>query len=82
MYLCIRAERQQMHKNDPVYEIPTLERQAATKEESSHYVNLPQRQKEAKMPITPKRRVKQNDGASDIKLEENPSYSTGNYSNL
>ena len=74
-----------MHKNDPVYEIPTLERQAATKEESSHYVNLPQRQKEAKVPITPKRRVKsdRDDGISDIKLEDNPSYSTGNnYSNL
>ena len=76
MYVHIRVERQRAVKNDPVYEIPTLERQSAQKQESPHYVNLPQRQ------VTQKRRVKPDDGTSDIKLEDNPSYRTASYGNL
>ena len=75
-YIRIRVEKQQGVKNDPVYETPTLERQAAQKQESPHYVNLPQRQ------VIQKRRVKPNDGTSDIKLEDNPSYRTASYGNL
>ena len=78
----LRAERQQSVKNDPVYEIPTLERQAAQKQELSGYVNLPQRQKGVKMSFAQKRHAKSNDGAGDIKLEDNPSYRTASYGNL
>ena len=76
IYVHIRFERQRAVKNDPIYEIPTLERQAAQKQKSSHYVNLPQRQ------VTQKKRVKPDDGTSDIKLEDNPSYRTASYGNL
>ena len=76
IHIYIRFERQRAVKNDSIYEIPTLERQAAQKQKSSHYVNLPQRQ------VTQKRRVKPDDGTSDIKLEDNPSYRTASYGNL
>ena len=70
MYVHIRVERQRAVN---VYEI---QRQATQKQESPHYVSLLQHQ------VTQERHVKPDDGISDIKLEDNPSYRTASYGNL
>ena len=72
LHLRVRAERQCTVRNEPLYDLPTLEQQNVHKEESQHYVNLPRHQKEVKMSAMQKRHVKP--VASGIKLENNPAY--------
>ena len=82
MYVCscVRVEnRLHTTKNEPLYDIPTLERQTEQKQGSCQYVNMPQRQKEKKLPPMHKRHAKPD---AQIQLEQNPSYHTTQYSNI
>ena len=79
LYFHVRAERQCTIRNEPLYDIPTLERQGVQKQESPHYVNFPRHQKEVKMSAAQKRHAKPVASANDIKLESNPSYQTTTY---
>lgn len=64
---------------DDVYELPEVQPQVKDKQGSPCYANASQRQK--KLPPIPKRHLKPGAGASDIKLESNPSYGTSKYRN-
>ena len=60
--------------------MPEVQPEVKDKQVSPHYVNAPRRQKK-KLPPTPKRHLKPGTGASDIRLEGNPSYGTPEYRN-
>ena len=80
MYVPFRAkDSQYTTRTEPVYEVPTLERQEEQKED---YVNLPQRRKEVELPTIQKKHVKSDANMAEVKLEGNPSYCTTHYNNL
>ena len=76
-----RAEDSQYTtRSEPVYDVPTLQRQEL--EQKEDYVNLPQQQRDVELSSIRKKHIKSDADTADLKLEGNPSYLTTHYNNL